>query len=129
MGISKKIIIGLIIFTVLVSIPFLYNAARQQERPEISLDTPEIQALDEKKCIEDTAYMRANHADLLADWKISVVREGERIYVAEDGQEYLMSLQQTCLHCHSNKEEFCDSCHYYLGAQPNCWRCHLDTRE
>jgi len=29
-----------------------------------------------------------------------------------------MSLSQTCLGCHSNKEKFCDACHNYSGSSP-----------
>lgn len=120
----RNIILGLVIFFGLVSIPFWYNATKIKERPEISLDTPEIRALQVKKCIEDTEYMRVNHMKLLADWKINVVREEKRVYAAEDGKEYLMCIEETCLDCHSNKEEFCDVCHQNAGVEPNCWSCH-----
>jgi nitrate/TMAO reductase-like tetraheme cytochrome c subunit len=40
-----------------------------------------------------------------------------------------MSLSQTCLGCHSNKEKFCDSCHTYSGVKPNCWNCHVVPQE
>lgn len=124
---SRYIIIGLVIFAVLISIPFWYNAGQPTEAPKVSLDTPTIQALEEQECIEDTEFMRSNHMELLADWKISVVRDGNKVYVAEDGQEYMMSLQNTCLDCHSNKEEFCDACHKYAEVEPNCWSCHVGT--
>lgn len=125
---SRTIVLGIIVLLVLVSIPFWYNALSQPERPEVSLDTPEINALEVKKCIEDTEYMRAHHMTLLDDWRTSVVREGDRIYVATDGQEYPKCIQQTCLHCHSNKEEFCDACHTFAAVEPNCWDCHVDVR-
>lgn len=66
---------------------------------------------------------RDRHKDLLDDWKKSVVRQGNTIYVASDGQEYKMSLT-TCLKCHPNKPEFCDQCHSYVKVRPNCWNCH-----
>jgi hypothetical protein len=125
----RNIIIGLIIFAALVSLPFWYNATKSKARPEVSLDTPEIRALEVKKCIEDTEYMRAKHMKLLADWKVSVVREGNRVYAASDGREYLMCIEETCLDCHSNKEEFCDVCHEYAGVEPNCWSCHNDQKD
>jgi cytochrome c len=127
MYISRNILIGIILLVLVFSAPFLYNAFLQErQKPEVSLDTPEIQELDVKKCIEDTEYMRANHMHLLSDWRIAVVREGQRIYVATDEQEYEMCMQETCLHCHSNKEEFCDVCHNYAGVELNCWECHSD---
>lgn len=85
---------------------------------------------EEEQCIEPTQYMRDKHMDLLNDWKESVVRQGARTYVASDGQEYNMSLTGTCLVvCHSNKAEFCDECHSYVGTKyvrltPDCWDCH-----
>lgn len=120
----RRIIIGIIVLVGLFSIPFWYNTGQQNERPEISLDTPEIQALEVKECIEDTEYMRANHMKLLAEWRTSVVRDGDRIYAASDGQEYVKCVQETCLYCHSNRERFCDACHSFAGIEPNCWDCH-----
>ena len=128
MKVTRNIIIGLLIFIGLITIPFWYNLNKPVEQPEISLDTPEIQALEVKKCIEETDYMRAKHMELLADWKVEVVREGNRIYVAKDGREYLMCVEQTCLYCHSNKSEFCDACHKYAGVKPNCWSCHNEKQ-
>jgi hypothetical protein len=52
------------------------------------------------------------------------VRDGIHTYVASDGTEYEISLTDTCLSCHSDKEEFCDTCHEYAGISPNCWDCH-----
>ncbi|MFZ7103945.1 MAG: sulfate reduction electron transfer complex DsrMKJOP subunit DsrJ [Peptococcaceae bacterium] len=129
MGKYRNIIIGLSIFVVLAAIPFWYNVREKKTPPEVSLDTPQIRALEVKQCIEDTEYMRAGHMELLAGWKESVVREGERVYTARDGKEYLMCIEETCLDCHSNKEEFCDACHDYAGVEPNCWSCHNAQQE
>lgn len=97
--------------------------------PEINLNTPTINELGATQCIEDTAFMRSNHMELLSDWKESVVRDGNRIYVSNSGKEYNMSLQNTCMDCHSNKEQFCDSCHTYSGIKsPNCWDCHVEPK-
>ncbi|MFZ5945363.1 MAG: sulfate reduction electron transfer complex DsrMKJOP subunit DsrJ [Bacillota bacterium] len=128
MKITRNIIIGLLLFIGLVSVPFWFNLNKSTKHPKISLDTPEIQALEVKKCIEDTQYMRAKHMELLADWKVEVVREGNRIYVAKDGREYLMCIEQTCLYCHSNKSQFCDACHEFAGVKPNCWSCHNEKQ-
>ena len=61
---------------------------------------------------------------LVDDWREAVVREGIRSYVGSDGREYEISLTETCLGCHSNKSEFCDKCHNYVGVRPDCWDCH-----
>ena len=63
--------------------------------------------------------------DLLNTWRDEAVRNGDRAYVGLDGKEYEKSIAGTCLSsCHSNKEEFCDRCHEYVGARPYCWDCH-----
>jgi hypothetical protein len=40
----------------------------------------------------------------------------ERIYVNPEGKLFNMSLSNTCLDCHSNKEKFCDRCHDYASV-------------
>ena len=121
-----KILVGVCIFLVLIAFPFWYAIGKSTAAPEPDLDTPVIQQLSEKKCVESSAFMRENHMQLLDDWRNQVVREGKRLYIAEDGTEYRMSLQNTCLSCHSNKIDFCDRCHDYAGVTPDCWTCHLE---
>jgi len=79
---------------------------------------------EEEQCVLPLKEQRDRHKDLLNDWKKSVVRDGNSVYVASDGQEYEMSLTGTCLSCHSNKVEFCDQCHSYVAVNPDCWNCH-----
>lgn len=124
----RYILTGLIIFLVLMTFPFWYNIGKAASAPQPQVDTPAIQQLAEKQCVEPTAYMRANHMKLLEEWRDQVVREGRRIYVASDGKKYYMSLQNTCLECHSNPAEFCDQCHNYLGVKPDCWTCHIELK-
>ncbi|NNL75212.1 MAG: sulfate reduction electron transfer complex DsrMKJOP subunit DsrJ, partial [Desulfobacterales bacterium] len=80
-----------------------------------------------KECIRDTEYMRAEHMQLLDEWRHAVVRNAERVYVNSSGKEFNMSLSNTCLDCHSNKAEFCDRCHDYASVKPYCWDCHIDN--
>lgn len=123
----RNIIIGIVVLVILFTYPFWGSFGKSAEAPEISLNTPEIQALTDKQCIEDAEFMRTNHMQLLSDWKVSVVREGNRTYVSEaSGEQYTMSLQNTCLECHSNKDQFCDACHDYTDITPNCWTCHVE---
>lgn len=126
---GKIILTGLLVFTVLVTIPLWKNLGKSPAAPTLSLDTPQIQALAEKRCVEPTAYMRASHMSLIEDWKNAVVRDGYRVYLSSAGKEVPMSLSQTCLGCHSNKEKFCDRCHDYTGVRPNCWSCHVVPKE
>lgn len=119
---SGKIILGLVVFVALVGFP-IWNAATRGhsgERPEL------VYPADETACVEKTEYMRNWHMDLLNEWRDEVVREGVRTYVAHDQREWDMSLQNTCMTCHLNKDTFCDRCHNYVGVAPKCWECHVE---
>jgi len=124
-----KILLGIFVFLALATYPFYNNIGKANARPEPSTDTPAIQKLAQKKCIEPEAFMKSEHMQLLNQWRDAAVRDGNRIYVAGDGQRYDISLQNTCVKCHSNKKEFCDSCHNYAGVSPYCWDCHLAPKE
>jgi len=118
------ILLGLAIFAVTVTFPFWYGKGKSTP-PELSLETPEIAALDQKKCVEDKTFMRADHMKLLNVWRDEAVREGKRTYTAKDGRRFEKSLTGGCLRCHSNKDNFCDRCHTYAGAAPSCFGCHI----
>lgn len=119
-----KIITGLIIFVLLISAPFWLNVGQANELPDISLDTPAINQLSEKQCVESVEFMRSQHPQLLNDWRDQVVREGESIYVSSSGDMHEMSLDNNCLQCHSNQSQFCDACHTYTSVELYCWDCH-----
>lgn len=126
-----KIIIGLLIFVGLVTFPFLFSAGKVVAKPEPKIDTPEIQKLpeNERKCVEPKAFMKGEHMKLLNEWRDSVVREGNRIYIGDGGKKFDISLQNTCMKCHSNKKKFCDECHNYAAVKPYCWDCHIAPKE
>ena len=124
-----KIIAGLGIFIVMLAFPLYYNLGKPAAMPEAKLDTPVIMQLQDKQCVESKEYMRANHMQLLNDWRDSVLRDGNLVYENTSGKKYIMSLQNTCMHCHSNKKEFCDSCHTYANVKPYCWTCHIEPKE
>lgn len=119
------IILGLGIFVVGVTFPLWYGAIKSIPAPVLSLETPVINSMQNKKCVEDTAFMHANHMKMLSNWRDEVVREGNRLYTAKDGHTFEKSLTGTCIQCHSNKEQFCDRCHNYVGAKPTCFSCHI----
>lgn len=152
---GKKITLGLLIFVIIIIFPILYNQGKANAGPDINLDTPAIAQLDNKECIESAEYMRANHMQLLLDWRDAAVREGETVYVNSQGKEFEISLQNTCLECHSDTSaalvtlaannqsfsstsdassvtsspnNFCFSCHDYAAVKPDCWSCHSDPR-
>ena len=124
-----KIFIGLIIFVVIFAAPFYLNTGKAIVKPELKIDTPEIQKLIEKQCVESKAFMRAEHMTMLNEWRDAVVREGNRFYENSKGKHYEMSLQNTCMKCHSNKKNFCDKCHNYAAVKPYCWDCHIAPKE
>ena len=115
---------GLIIFGLLVLFPILYNMGKAAPAPELELTAAAKAA---GKCVRDTAYMQAEHMQLLDVWRHSVVRQAQREYVNPEGKTFNMSLSNTCLDCHSNKAEFCDRCHNYASVDPYCWDCHIDN--
>ncbi len=122
---TGKIIPGMVIFFCLISFPIWVSAASGNidYTPELNLPA------DEEQCVESAEYMRANHMYMLTQWREEVVRDNLRTYTASDGKEYVKSLTDTCLDCHSPKDDFCNQCHDYVAARPNCWNCHIDPEE
>jgi hypothetical protein len=125
----RMIIAGIVVFLVAVTFPLWYSGGKSVSPPELKLDTPAIQQLKEKRCVEPTPFMRASHMKLLDTLRDGVVRKGKRTYTAADGRVFQASLTGTCLECHSNKKQFCDRCHDYSGSKPACWDCHIIPEE
>jgi hypothetical protein len=124
-----KIIAGLVVFIVLVTSPLWFNAMTDEAPTAPELKMPPNGA---QSCVKDRQWMRANHMDLLNQWRDDVVRRQDRWYTfALAGTETTMpkSLSMTCMDCHSNKSEFCDSCHTYMAVSPYCWECHVAPKE
>jgi len=126
---AKPIFIGLVIFFGFATFPFWYNGGRAAPPPEPKLDTPVIQKLEKKECVASKDYMRKSHMDLLNKWRTEAVRLANRYYVSAAGKTYPVSLQRGCMKCHSNKTEFCDQCHNYIGLTPYCWDCHIPPKQ
>lgn len=126
-----KIIVGLIIFMIFVTLPFTWSTGKEYLKVDPKIDTPEIQKLPEaeRKCVESKEFMRKEHMKMLIDWRDAVVRDGKTLYVNSQGKSFNMSLQNTCMQCHTNKSKFCDECHNYVGVKPYCWDCHIEPKE
>lgn len=129
-----KILVGLLVFIGIATFPFYYNIGKVNKKPELKTDTPAIQEWEKlygkKECVESKEYMRAEHMQLLNNWRDSVVRQMDRQYVSmTSGKRFDMSLQNGCLHCHSNKKHFCDQCHNYMAVTPYCFDCHIQPTE
>jgi len=117
-----KILLGLSLFVILITFPFWSRlaAAGQPQPGRMELEYP----VDAEACVEDSAWMAANHMNLLNQWRDDLVRSGEQEYVSTSGQVYLRSLTKTCLDCHEDRDAFCTRCHDYADVQPTCWECH-----
>ncbi len=76
-----------------------------------------------ERCVEDTAFMRRNHMDLLKHQRDETVHRGIRT------EKHSLN---NCLSCHAPKPEpqsaeqphFCQSCHQYAGIRLDCFQCH-----
>ncbi len=119
---QNQVATGLLILFVAMTFPFWYNHGKASPAPK-----PELTAIakEAKTCVRPAAFMRTEHMQMLDDWRDTVVRDGRRIMVNEEGKAFNMSLSNTCLECHANKEQFCDRCHTYASADPYCWDCHI----
>ena len=118
-----KIIPGLGIFVLLIIFPFLYNHGDAGDVPQ-----PEKPASG--SCVLPAEQMRAEHMQLLNQWRDDVLRRGDRGFVVEiDGKKYQKSLMNTCMKCHTSKKKFCDGCHDYASVKPYCWDCHITPEE
>ncbi len=121
-----KIFFGLVIFVLFVTMPILSDIGTTIAMPKPDLNTPAIAQLSQKQCVESVEYMRANHMQLLNSWRDAAVRDGQAVYHSTLGPTYKISLEQSCFKCHSNPQQFCDSCHNYVGERPYCWNCHVE---
>ncbi len=125
-----KIILGIIIFLAIATSPFWFNQATGQAEymPDPVIYSKNIPG--QEACVMPVDFMRSSHMDLLNEWRQTVVRDGNRIFISPDGKEYRMSLTNTCMTCHPNKSEFCDKCHNFMAVtEPDCWNCHVQPKE
>ena len=116
-----KILIGLVLFVVVATYP-IWRAFGADAPAPPDLAKP----VSGTECVEDAAWMKANHAPLLDQWRHAVIRDGQREYTSTSGRRYEMSLSKTCMRCHENQQTFCNKCHDYVNVEPKCWQCHLD---
>lgn len=117
---AKAVIVGIIIFVVLFTSPFWVSLLGKNYT-----STGVVLPKDEKECIENVVFMRDQHMRLLNEWRDEALRNENRIYVASNGKKWAISLQNTCLKCHSNYKEFCEKCHVANSVYPYCWTCHI----
>ena len=93
-----KIIASLIIFVAFLAFPFFYNMGKANAGPENL--AANISQLAGKQCVEPAAYMKANHMQLLNEWRNSDVRDGKSVYINSQGRPVDISLE-SCVECHT----------------------------
>ncbi len=123
---AKYVILAIIVFAVLFTTPFWLGgnkAGGKYERPAAPI--PAEIAATEKECVEPVEYMRAEHMQLLNDWRDEALRNENRTYISSSGKKWEISLQNTCMKCHTNYDDFCKKCHISNSVDPYCWTCHI----
>ena len=120
---TKYVILGVVLFVALFTIPFWLNlASPDYTYPELSYPVGADGEMLE--CVEPAEWMRGNHMSMLNTWRDQALREEKRIYVSSTGKEWEISLQNTCMTCHSNYADFCETCHTQNSVEVYCWDCH-----
>lgn len=84
-------------------------------------------------CVEDTAFMRRNHMDLLRHQRDDTMYNGLRT------ERHSL---KNCINCHMAEEvvgkerieitdsrHFCAGCHQYASVKPDCFECHSSQPE
>ena len=137
---AKYIWPGVIAFLALFTAPFWLNVGSgKYAYPDVAVpkakaasveawaQKPQAERLAEPgtACIMPKEYMRAEHMQILNTWRDQALREEKREYTGADGAKWEVSLQNTCMKCHTNKVEFCDKCHDSNSVSPYCWDCHV----
>jgi hypothetical protein len=99
------------------------NAAEPNKASRVP--QPVIEPARGGQCVEDTAYMRRNHMELLKHQRDDTLRGGVRT-----GVKYSL---QACIECHASQTtqsvtasqtNFCVSCHSYAAVKIDCFECH-----
>ncbi|AEH45412.1 cytochrome c family protein [Thermodesulfatator indicus DSM 15286] len=120
---AGKVIPGIVVLVVLVTLPFWWNLGKAA--PRIELELPK----QYKNCVEDRKFMARDHMKLLNEWRNELVRNGQFEYVNSKGQTFPIKFQEGCLKCHPSRSKFCDRCHNFVEVKPYCWNCHYSPEE
>jgi hypothetical protein len=89
-----------------------------------SVPQPVIEAARGGQCVEDPAFMRRYHMEMLKHQRDDTLRGGIR------GAKYSL---KTCIECHASQTtnsvtaaptNFCVSCHSYAAVKIDCFECH-----
>ncbi|MBE0429326.1 MAG: hypothetical protein IBX61_05585 [Thermoleophilia bacterium] len=124
MSMRMKAMLVLVIFSALVFLPFSVQAAKGHIFSGLPVPILNDSAADVNDAASDQygagfeqyaeSLPRPALAGVSAQYQLSI----------EDMRNHMNILKKEgystnqCLACHSNKEEFCDRCHGYVGANP-----------
>lgn len=87
---------------------------------------PTVAAAAAGSCVEDTAFMRRNHMELIRHQRDLTVHEGIRT------TKHSLA---NCVSCHADpktgrvtgsRDAFCEGCHSYAAVKLDCFECHAD---
>ena len=86
---------------------------------------PAIEKPAGERCVEETAFMRRNHMELL---------KHQRDRTVHDGIRTVRHSLNNCIECHAGAktgrvtgtDAFCESCHRYASVKLDCFECHAD---
>jgi hypothetical protein len=100
-------------------------AAAETARAPSRVPLPALEAGAGERCVEDTAFMRRNHMELLRHHRDQTVHDGIRT------TKHSLA---NCITCHASRKTgrvtgadgFCASCHSYAGVTLDCFECHAD---
>ena len=100
-------------------------AAPETARAPSRVPLPALEAGTGERCVEDTAFMRRNHMELLRHQRDRTVHDGIRT------TKHSLA---NCVTCHASRKTgrvtgadgFCASCHSYAGVTLDCFECHAD---
>ncbi len=90
---------------------------------------PVIESARGDKCVDDPAFMRRNHMELLKHQRDDTMHGGIR------GAKYSL---KACIACHASQTtnsvaaastNFCQSCHSYAAVKIDCFECHSTKPE
>jgi hypothetical protein len=124
---NRLVALGLILFVLLFTAPFLLNLGKtraQTEPPALLQDAQAMQALADKIGVKNGDEFIEKHRQILSEWKELAVRDGKRIYVTKDGRKIQISLENL-----ASQPQYCSTCHDYVGIEtPSCWTCHEEPK-
>ena len=90
---------------------------------------PAIETPAGERCVEDTAFMRRNHMEVIRHQRDLTVHEGIRT---------TRHSLANCVNCHADpktgrvtgsKDAFCEGCHSYAAVKLDCFECHADRAQ